>query len=152
MATWFDKATLAGAAALMLTGLSTTAQGFSGPSASPAVERLIQIKGNVICTGCRLEDVQKTPLHRQKSRLYQLSTEQGPVVMEVEAVNKPAWLNAVLVPHLRVRGGDEQLQKLSAPESVTKEIEISGIAADTRTLDVYEVVVKEGSQYQSKRE
>lgn len=150
MSTFLSKATLAGAAALMLAGFTTTTQGFSGPNSSPGMERQIQVKGKVVCTGCRLEDVRQSALHKHKSRLYQVILNQEQLVMEVEEVSNPRWLNNVLVPHLWVRGADEQLQELSAPETVAKEVEISGVVADLNMINVTEVVVRQDSESRNK--
>ena len=148
--TLLSKATLAGAAALMLAGFTATAQGFFGPNSSAGLENQVQIRGKVVCTGCRLADVRQNALHKHKSRLYQVILNQGQLVMEVEAVNNPGWLNNVLVPHLWVRGDNEQLQKLSAPETVAKEVEVSGIVTDLNMINVTEVLVRQDAEGSNK--
>jgi hypothetical protein len=150
MSTLLSKATLASAAALMLAGFTATAQGFFGPNSSAGLENQVQVRGKVVCTGCRLADVRQNVLHKHKSRLYQLILNQEQLVLEVEAVSNPGWLNNVLVPHLWIRGDEGQLQKLSAPETVAKEVEISGIVADLNMLNVNEVIVRQDPEDSNK--
>lgn len=148
MLTRLSKVTVAGAMALMLAGFTTTAQGFFGPnSSSTAGERQIKLRGKVVCTGCRLQEVRQNAAYKNNSHLYQLILSgRQLVVIDMEAVSNSRWLNNLVVPHLWVRGVEAQLQKLSASETAEKEVEISAVATDASMLNVTEVVVLSGDE------
>jgi hypothetical protein len=70
------------AAALLLAGVTTIAQGQTGGglgSFGGGTRGLIQIKGSVICTGCSLNEVREA--QPQERKLHQLSCNHGQVVM-----------------------------------------------------------------------
>ena len=133
------------AATVLLTGLGTAAvaQGFVGGFSSGyvgGVRSPLQINGSVVCSGCRLEDVQQA--HPQEKDLYQLSSKNGPLVFKVASVNDPSTFNAVAWPQrLWLRASDDVLRKLSAEENVFKPIGITGILGTSRTLDVTDVAI-----------
>ncbi len=144
MTTWFGKATIAGAAALMLAGLTATAQGFLGPNPSRSgTGRLIQVKGKIVCTACYLQDVRQAQPNKYQTRLYQVVSEQGQLVIEIESVSNPVWFDYHLVPRIWFRGDAEQLQKLNAPENLTKEVSISAFLTSPYTFDVREVTLQQ---------
>ena len=130
------------AAALLLAGVTTGAQGFA-PGGTPPFgggsRGMTLIKGNVLCAGCALEEVSKAQpgLHH----LYQLTHKQGQVVLQVRTVNGSAMWEAPLSPRFSVRAKDSVFQQLTAEENLTKEVEISGIFRNTGTLDIATVTI-----------
>ncbi len=83
--TTFGKTIRTGvAAALMLAGITTGVQGqVSGGG-------LLHIKGNVVCRGCSLDEARNA--QPSQHQLYQLTHEQGQIVMDVRSVNNsPRW-------------------------------------------------------------
>lgn len=143
MATKFGKATVIGVAALMLAGVGATAQGFSSPISSPLqAGRLIQVKGKIVCTGCNIEEARKVQRDKYQNHLYQVIHKNGKLVIELNSVNRPEWFNNLATPHLWIRGEDGQLQQLSVPENLTKEVAFSAIATNVRTLDVTEITIQ----------
>jgi hypothetical protein len=103
------------------------------------------MKGKIVCVECHLQDARRTQSSKDQSQLYlyQVISKQGQLVMEVKSVSNPAWFDYVLAPHLWFRGDTEQLQKLSAPENLTKEVEISAFLTNPHTLDVREVILQQ---------
>ena len=144
--TTFDKTLRMGVAVLLLaSGIATVALGqVSGVGSSfggtGAGRSMVQIKGRVICARCSLDEVrQAQPNERQ---LYQLSHKHGQVVMKVTAVNDAAMFDALArPPRLWVRAADSLLQQLSAEENLFKEMEITGLLSNTRTLDMFSVTI-----------
>ncbi len=129
------------AALLLFSGVTNSAQAFLGAGSvgaeGPAVMR---IKGKVFCAGCKLEQARKA--HPREPRLYQLTYDQGQVVMKVDWVSNPRRWNHVVWPaKVWLRGANAQLLKLAAEENQQKDVEITGILSNSRTFDIAEVMV-----------
>ncbi len=99
-----------------------------------------QIRGNVICTECSLAEARQARPGRHD--LYQLIGKQGRVVLRVSWVsNSERWSHVVWPPRLWVRGEGKLLQQLNAEENLFKELEITGLLSNSRTLDVFRVTI-----------
>lgn len=129
-------------AAALLAGVTTLAQGqiggglgsFGGSSRGP-----IQIKGSVVCSGCSLNEVRQA--QPQERKLYQLSYNQGQVVMKINMVNNSTLFDVIGgSSRLSVRAPESVLQQLGAEENLFKEMEITGVL-HTRTVDVTSITV-----------
>jgi hypothetical protein len=133
------------AAVLLLTGLSSGAHaqvaiGGFGSVFGGAGRELSQITGKVVCTGCNLEEVRKA--QPGQNHLYQFNHKKGQLVMDVSSVDdQHRWRTLAWPPRLWIRASDQMLQKLTAEENLFKEVEITGIIGNSRTLDVFEVTV-----------
>jgi len=132
------------AAALLLAGITTGAQGFApggGLSAFGGVGKgMAIIRGNVLCAGCDLDETSKA--QPNLPHLYQLTHKQGRVVMQVKTVNGSEMWEAPLSPRFQVRSADRVFQQLTAEENLMKEVEITGILGSTGTLDITMVTIK----------
>ena len=129
------------AAALLLAGI-TTAHGFAPGGMSPfggGSRGMTLIKGNVLCAGCELTEVSKAQPGLR--HLYQLTHNQGQVVLQVKTINGSGLWEAPLSPLIAVRAKDSVFGQLTAEENLTKEVEIVGITRNTRTLDIATVTV-----------
>ena len=133
-------------AALLLVGMTTGARAQIAPGGglssfggeSPGIA---QFKGKVVCVGCSLEEVQEA--HPDQYDFYQLSHRKGQVVMEVKTVSDPAvWSDFAFPPLIWARGKDELFEKLTAEKNLFKEVEITGLLRNSRTLDMFGVTVK----------
>jgi hypothetical protein len=129
-------------AAALLAGVTTLAQGqigggfgsFGGSFRGP-----IQIKGSVLCTGCSLVEARQA--QPQERKLYQLSYNDGQVVMKISTVNNSSLFEVIGGSSgLSVRAPESVLQQLGAEENLFKEMEINGIL-HTRTVDVTSITV-----------
>jgi len=133
-------------ATLLLAGFTSGAQGqvavggglssFGGESRG-----VIQITGKVLCTGSSLEEVSKAQptLHH----LHQLTHRRGQLVMEVQTVNdSQRWSTLTWPPRLWVRANEQLLQQLGAEENLFKEVELTGLLSNARTLDVFDLTVR----------
>ena len=133
-------------ATLLLAGFTSGAQGqvavggglssFGGESRG-----VIQITGKVVCTGCSLDEVSKAQpnLHH----LHQLTHRRGQLVMEVLTVNdSQRWSTLTWPPRLWVRANEQLLQTLGAEENLFKEVELTGLLSNARTLDVFAITVR----------
>jgi len=122
------------AAALLLAGITTGVQGqVSGRG-------LLHIKGSVVCEGCSLDEARKA--QPNQPQLYQLTHEQGQIVMDVRSVNNsPTWRYFGWPAEIRVRAQDRLFEKLSAEENLFKDVEITGLLSTTRALDIFEVTI-----------
>jgi hypothetical protein len=132
------------AAALLLAGITTGAQGFApggGGSFGGGVRSVLQLRGTVLCAGCSLEEARKAqPNERQ---LYELRHRRGHVVMRVSAVNgSQVWGRVVWPPQLWVRAKDQVFLQLCAEENLWKELEITGLLNTSRTLDIFRVTIR----------
>jgi hypothetical protein len=132
-------------AALLLAGLSGGAHaqvaigGFGVPFGGAGRE-ISQITGKVVCTGCNLEEVRK--VQPGQNHLYQFNHKRGQLVMEVSSVDDAhRWRTLAWPPRLWIRTSDQLLQKLTAEENLFKEVGITGIIGNSRTLDVFDVMV-----------
>ena len=121
-------------AALLLAGLTTGVHGqVSGGG-------LLHIKGSVVCRGCSLDEARKAQPNEQT--LYQLTHEQGQIVMNVHSVNNsPTWRYFGWPAELQVRAQDGLFQQLTAEENLFKDVEITGLLSTTRALDIFEVTI-----------
>jgi len=139
--TTFGKILRAGAAAaLPLVGLTAGAQGQGAPggagsSFGGAVRGATYLRGKVICTGCTLDEVQKA--QPTEHMFYQFTYQQGQLVMQVREVNNSRWSYLSWPPQLWVRANDSVFQQLTAEENLMKEIEITGLLNNSRTLDIF---------------
>jgi hypothetical protein len=138
------------AIALLLTGLTAgargdiagTSQGF-GPGGGDAVK----IRGNVVCAACSLEEMHSAN-PKEYPFYYQLTHKNGRLVMRVDWVSNSArWSRVVWPPRLWVRGKDEVLQQLGAEVNLFKEIEITALLSNTRTMDVIEVTAADSETH-----
>jgi hypothetical protein len=131
------------AATLLLAGITAGAQGdigAGGSSLGPDGAGSVQLRGKVLCVACSLDEVRQAQPH--EPALYQLSSKQGHLVMQVNWVSHATrWQRVVWPPRLWVRGEDEVLQQLSAEANLFKELEIQGILSNTRTLDITSITL-----------
>ena len=140
--TSFKRITIGVAAALLLAGVTNGARG-QVPSGSFGVggenRGMAIIRGQVVCVGCTLDEVQKTQpaLHH----LYQLTRKQGQLVLQVRTINGFEMWAAPLSPRLMVRSSDSVFQQLTAEENLMKEMEITGLLRNTGTLDIAAVTI-----------
>jgi hypothetical protein len=108
--------------------------GDGGASIGPGGTGAIQLRGQVVCTKCTLEDVQPSP------SMYQLTHKQGHLVMNIAWISNPVrWHRVVWPPQLHVRGEERFIQRLEAEENLMKELEVRGVLGNSRTLDLSEV-------------
>ena len=132
------------AAALLLAGITTAAHGFAPGGMSPfggGSRGMTLIRGNVLCAGCELTEVSKAQPGLR--HLYQLTHNQGQVVLQVKTINGSGLWEAPLSPLFAVRATDSVFQQLTAEENLTKEVEIAAILRNTRTLDIAMVTVSQ---------
>lgn len=132
------------AAVLMLAGVTTSAQGQGAAGVSAfgvGGKGVMQIRGSVVCVGCSLAEAREA--QPGEHRLYQFVHRQGQVVMKVSWVNNNSqrWSQSVL-PRIWLRAEDSLLQKLTAEENLFKEVEITGILSNSRTLDIGRVTIR----------
>jgi hypothetical protein len=140
----FRTATTGLAVALMLTGITASAHGFMGLSPwQPGIPgRLIQLRGTVVCTGCSLTEARRLQHDKYGNHLYQVTSRQGQLVLDIHAVSNPRWFDYVTLPQISLRGEEGLLQPLSAPEIQSKDVELTGLLTNPRTLDVSAVVIQ----------
>lgn len=135
------------ATAFMLAAFTAGAQGQVGDGGSFASSTLgtgelgIQIKGKVVCAQCSLAEIREAQADKWNNHLYQLVHRQGQVVIEVERVGQSRWWNNLTFPHIRVWGEDSLFAELTAEENLFKEVEITGIPYNSRTLHISEVTI-----------
>ena len=133
------------AAALLLVSMTTGARAqvvpggglgsFGGESRGTTL-----LMGKVVCAGCSLEEVQKA--HPNQYNFYQLTHRKGQVVMAVETVSDPqVWSDFAFPPRIWVRGQDEIFAQLTDEQNLFKEVEITGLLSNARTLDMFGVTV-----------
>ena len=132
-------------AALLLAGTTTMTQGQfvgseSGPEVGPGGAWGIQLREKMVCTQCSLAEVQK--LQPNNSQLYQLTYRQEQGVMEVSWVSNTRWWNHLTIPRLRIRGEESLVQKLTAEENLSKEVEVSGVLNSSQILDLQAVTLR----------
>ena len=102
---------------------------------------MTQLAGKVVCVGCSLEEVRQA--HPHLHDLYLLRHRQGQVVMEVDTVSeRPLWSYLAWPPRLWVRADDKLFAQLTAEKNLFKEIGITGLLRNTRTLDVFDIIVR----------
>lgn len=101
----------------------------------------MQIRGHVLCAGCSLEEARQ--VNPGEPTLYQLTHRQGQLVMTVTWVRAPnRWSRVVWPARLWVCGEEKLLQQLNAEANLFKELKISGILSNTRTLDITAVTIR----------
>lgn len=77
----------------------------------------------------------------EERKLYQLSYNQGQVVMKISMVNNSALFDVIGGSlRLSVRAPESMLRQLGAEENLFKEMEITGVL-HTRTIDVASITV-----------
>jgi hypothetical protein len=128
--------------ASMTTGTRAQAVSSAGLSSFGGESRgITEFTGKVICVGCTLQEVQAA--HPDQQDFYQLSHRQGQVVMEVQTKHEPqVWSYFALPPRISVRCKDELFAKLTAEKNLFKEVEVTGLLRNMRTLDMVDVAVK----------
>lgn len=144
MATFGKTFRTGAAAALLLAGLATGANGQvpgGGFGSFGGVGRgMLQLKGKVVCTSCTLDEAQAA--QPSEHNLYQLAHKRGQVVLQVSAVNDaPRWSQLTGSPRIWVRAADSLFQQLSAEANLFKEVELTGLLNNTRTLDLFAVTI-----------
>ncbi len=136
------KAIMGVAAALMLAGITTSAQaqvpGGVGSFGGEA-KGVMQIKGSVVCVGCSLAEARAAQPERRN--LIQLGHNQGQIVMEVGSVNDFKSWSHIATPRMWVRAEDGVFAKLTSEENLFKEVEITGILSKSRTLDIGRIMI-----------
>src|SRR5882672_11112708 len=140
----FRIATTGLAVAFLFTGLTASAFGFVGlsPWQTGSPERLIQLSGTVVCTRCTLTEARQLQHDTYGNHLYQVTSPQGRLVLNIHAVSNPRWFDDVTVPQFSLRGEEGLLQPLSAAETQAKEVELTGLLTAPRILDVSAVVIQ----------
>jgi hypothetical protein len=115
---------------------STGSSSFGG-----SLRSAVQIRGMIVCAQCSLNEIRET--QPQRHHLYELTHKQGQVVMEVMQVNNPQTPIALAwPPRFSVRAPDRVFGQLTAEENMFKEVEITGLLSNTRTLDIFDVTVR----------
>ena len=133
-------------ATLLLAGFTSGARGQvavgGGVSSFGGESRgVLQLTGKVVCTGCSLDEVRTA--QPNLPHLYQLTHRRGQLVMEVLTVNdSPRWSALTWPPRLSVRANEQILQTLGAEENLLKEVELTGLLRNARTLDVFAITVR----------
>jgi len=71
-----------------------------------------------------------------------LTHNQERVVMEVSQIDDPQlWSYFAWPPQIRVRVEDKLFRQLTAEQNLFKEVEVTGLLRNTRTLDMFSVKV-----------
>jgi hypothetical protein len=126
--------------AVLLIGIAAGARGQVGDGGQAfgvSGTGAIQLRGQVVCTNCYLDEVKRTPF------TYQLTHKHGRLVMNVTwTSNTSRWNRIVWPPQLHVRGEERLIQQLGAEENLMKELEVSGVLGNSRTFDLSEVSVR----------
>jgi hypothetical protein len=131
-------------AALLLGSLTTGASGLVPGGASSiggGARSYVRMTGTVLCAQCNLNDIRS--MQPQKSHVYELTHTQGQVVMEVTQLNHPnTMVYLAYPPRLQVRASDTVFARLTAEENLRKEVEITGMLNNTRTLDIFDITIR----------
>lgn len=140
--TMLSKMLSAMAAALIVIGGATGAQGQTGGGGSPGVgvgsRGPMQIRGTVLCAECSLDEVRAA--QSGKRHLYQFTHRRGQVVIQVSQVNNSRRANHFAwPPYIWMRAEDRLFQQLTAEANFAKEVELLGVLRNTRTLDLSRV-------------
>ena len=140
----FRTMTTGFAVALMRTILTVSAHGFMGlgPLQTGSPGRLIQLRGTVVCTGCTLAEARRLQHDTYGNHLYQVTSPQGQLVLNLQAVSNPRWFADVTFSRFSLRGEAGLLQSLSAPETQAQDVELTGLLTNPRILDVSAVVIQ----------
>jgi hypothetical protein len=142
------KTFTAGILGALVIGVSTSGvwaeQGAGrGAASTPAgqLEHQISVEGRIICVGCRLEDVRKQ--HPQARSLYQLTYQQGRLVMQIEDVGDlRQWQRDTLSDTLHIRAADEVLSELTDAQTVQKDVTLAGRLGSDHVFDVTGIRVR----------
>ena len=130
------------AIALLLTSLTAGARSDIGGSSQgfgPGGGDTVKIRGNVVCAGCSLEEMRNAN-PREYPFYYQFTHKHGRLVMHVNWISNSArWARVAWPPRLWVRGKEEVIQQLGAEANLFKDIEITALLSNTRTLDIIDV-------------
>ena len=130
------------AIALLLTSLTASVRGdigVGGQGFGPGGGDAVKIRGNVVCAGCSLEEMRNAN-PREYPFYYQLTHKHGRLVMHVNWISNSArWARVAWPPRLWVRGEKEVIQQLGAEANLFKDIEITALLSNTRTLDIIDV-------------
>jgi hypothetical protein len=143
MATFNNTLRTSLAAALLLTCITTGVQGevIKVLVRGEVVTGPMRLRGTVICVACSLEEAQKA--QSDTRTLYQLTHEQGQIVMRMSTINNSKnWSLFAWPPQIRVRAQDDLWQKLTAEENLLQEVEITGLLSNARTLDIFAVTIR----------
>jgi len=133
------NATVGFAAALILIGITSSAQGFaSAYSSLTRGNRQIQLAGKLVCTNCSLEEARKTR-PRYSNHLYRVAVGEEQAVMEVQWVSYSTWLHHLMAPQIRLQGEEQLLLKLTAQDNLRKDFVVSATLTDAQTLTVKDV-------------
>ncbi len=138
------------ATTLLLAGITTGAWGqVDGGSFGQSVlgtgEVGMQIKGEVVCAGCGLAEVQEAQPDKWSNHLYRVTYRQKQqMVMKINWVSDSRrWNRLITMPHLRLRGAPSLFEQLTAEENRFKEVEVSGILSPSQTLNMNKVTILE---------
>ena len=132
------------AAVLLLAGITTGVQGYTGSAVLNNRISGIQLRGRVVCMGCSLPEVRKTRSNGWGNHLYRLTHRQEQVVMAVDWISDPQrWNHLITFPHLRLRGDERLFATLTAEENLFKEVQLAGILSPSQTLDMNTVTLLE---------
>lgn len=132
--------------ALFLGGITTATYGFvpGGQgigSFGGGARSAVQVQGTLVCTQCNPDEIREAQPHR--NHLYELTHRKGQVVMEVKRVNDSQTpISLARPPRFSVRAPDKVFGQLTAEENMFKEVEITGLLNNTRTLDIFDVAVR----------
>ena len=110
---------------------------------------LTQIRGQVLCTGCTVDEVRKSQPEQHNLYLLQRGSQQ--IVRHVTAVENSAsgresllgrWEAVTDSTHtIAIRSDDPLWRQLTATENVRKDVEITGLLQSTTTFRVSGVTV-----------
>jgi hypothetical protein len=130
------------AIALLLTAFVAGARsdvGVSSQGVGPGGTDTVKIRGNVVCGGCNLEELRNAN-PREYPYYYQFTHKHGRLVMHVNwTSNNARWTRVAWPPRLWVRGPEEVIQQLGTEANLFKDIEITALLGNTRTLDIIDV-------------
>jgi hypothetical protein len=145
MTSWSKRISVGIVMVLLLGGLATEVQGQSQvPGFGGYIKVPTIITGMVVCTDCRLDEVQK--VNPKLFGLHLFEHERGQAVVQVKQIHNPderARWQAIVGPsrQVRVRAADEVFEKLIAEENLFQEVKITAVLRSTRVLDIAEVEV-----------
>jgi hypothetical protein len=127
---------------LLLTAFAAGARsdiGVSSQGFGPGGGDTVKIRGNVVCKNCSLEEMRDAN-PREYPFYYQFTHKRGRLVMHVNWTSNDArWTRVAWPPRLWVRGEEEVIQQLGAEANLFKDVEITALLSNTRTLDIIHV-------------
>jgi hypothetical protein len=131
---------------LAISVLHTAAWGQGGqpPVIGGQFRPLTQLRGEIVCVGCTLEEARRA--RPDAINLYALRFDGEQVVMNVEWVSRQSrqYLEDVagLSDTLQIRAPQNILRELTAEENLFKEMQITGLLRSSHTFDVADVEVR----------